>query len=198
MQNKKNKEEKNSQDTHRQNHNHHNIYSSKHYPKPDVQNEVPLQPGTPAPDFTLRSTPDQSVSLQDFRGRPVILVFYPADFSPVCGDELALFNQILPEFDRYNNAQILAISVDNIWSHLAFEHERNIKFPLLSDFEPKGEVSRRYGVYREKDGISERALFLIDEKGGYTLELCITYGSKSWCQWYSYGTKFTVSKREEC
>src|SRR5581483_9646367 len=99
MQNKKNKEEKNAEDSHhRHHHAHHNNYSSKHYPKPDVQNEVPLRPGTLAPDFTLRSTPDQSVSLQDFRGRPVILVFYPADFSPVCGDELALFNQILPEF----------------------------------------------------------------------------------------------------
>src|SRR5690242_13799691 len=126
MQSKKNKEDKNPEHSHHPDHHAHHNYSNKHYPKPDVQNEVPLQPGTPAPDFALRSTPDQSVSLQDFRGRPVILVFYPADFSPVCGDELALFNQILPEFDRYNNAQILAISVDNIWSHLAFEHERNI------------------------------------------------------------------------
>jgi peroxiredoxin (alkyl hydroperoxide reductase subunit C) len=123
-----------------------------------------LQPGTPAPHFSLRSTPDQSVSIEDFRGRPLILIFYPADFSPVCGDELALFNEILPEFDKYN-AQLLGISVDNIWSHLAFARQRNIKFPLLSDFEPKGEVSKRYGVYREKDGLSERALFLINEEG---------------------------------
>jgi peroxiredoxin (alkyl hydroperoxide reductase subunit C) len=169
MQNKRRNEEKNEEKNTKgsNNNNHHNAhhkYSSKHYPRPNIQVEVPLQPGIPAPNFSLHSTPDQSVSLTDFKGRPVVVIFYPADFSPVCGDELALFNEILPEFDKHN-AQLLGISVDNIWSHLAFEHERNIKFPLLSDFEPKGEVSRKYGVYREKDGICERALFLIDEEG---------------------------------
>ena len=115
-----------------------------------------LPPGTPAPDFTLRSTPDQTVTLSDLRGRPVVLIFYPADWSPVCTDELAVFNQLLPEMERFD-AQVLGISVDNIWSHVAFGDARNLKFGLLSDFEPKGAVSRAYGVYREKEGTSMRA-----------------------------------------
>ena len=123
-----------------------------------------LRPGTPAPDFSLHSTPDQSVSLSDFRGRPVILAFYPADWSPVCGDQMALYNEILSEFhDHY--AELLGISVDGIWCHLAFADNRKLHFPLLSDFEPKGHVARQYGVYREGDGTSERALFVIDGDG---------------------------------
>jgi peroxiredoxin len=122
---------------------------------------APLSAGTPAPDFALKTTPDQTVSLREFRNRPVVLVFYPADFSPVCGDEMALFNEILPEFNRYN-AQLLGISEDNVWSHLAFSKARNLRFPLLSDFHPKGSVARQYGVYREEDGTAERALFVID------------------------------------
>jgi peroxiredoxin len=123
-----------------------------------------LAPSTPAPDFSLRTTPDQSVSLSDFRGRPVILAFYPADWSPVCGDQMSLYNEILPEFHRYN-AELLGISVDGIWSHIAFEQNRNLHFPLLSDFEPKGAVAKLYGVYRDHDGTSERALFVIDKDG---------------------------------
>src|SRR6058998_3802715 len=92
--------------------------------------------GTVAPDFTLNSTPDQKVSLSDFRGRPVVLVFYPADWSPVCTDQLSLYNQLLPEFERYNRPEILGISVDGIWSHIAFAKDRSLRFPILSDFEP--------------------------------------------------------------
>ena len=121
-----------------------------------------LPPGTPAPDFSLHSTPDQTVSLQEFRGRPVILAFYPADWSPVCGDQMALYNEILSEF---GNAELIGISVDGIWCHLAFAKDRHLHFPLLADFEPKGDVARRYGVYRAQDGISERALFVIDADG---------------------------------
>ena len=123
-----------------------------------------LPPGTRAPDFTLHSTPDQTVSLQEFRGRPVILAFYPADWSPVCGDQMALYNEILSEFERFN-AELLGISVDGIWCHLAFAKDRHLHFPLLADFEPKGDVARRYGVYRAQEGISERALFVIDADG---------------------------------
>jgi len=123
-----------------------------------------LKPGTPAPAFTLHTTPDQTVSLSDFRGQPVVLAFYPADWSPVCGDELALFNEVLPEFRRLG-AELLGISVDGVWSHLAFAKARSLRFPLLSDFEPKGEVSRVYGAYHASAGTSERALFLIDESG---------------------------------
>lgn len=123
-----------------------------------------LQPGTKAPDFTLNSTPDQKISLSELKGQPVILVFYPADWSPVCTDQLSLYNEILPEFQRYH-AKLLAISVDGTWCHLAFDHERKFQFALLSDFEPKGKVSKEYGVYQNDRGIAERALFVIDPQG---------------------------------
>jgi peroxiredoxin len=112
----------------------------------------------------LHSTPDQTVSLSEFRGQPVILTFYPADWSPVCGDELSLYQELLPEFQRYG-AELMGISVDGAWSHMAFAKDRNLHFPLLSDFEPKGEVSRQYGVYQQDIGESGRALFLIDKDG---------------------------------
>jgi peroxiredoxin len=127
----------------------------------------PLPAGTPAPDFTLHSTPDQAVTLSEFRGQPVILAFYPADFSPVCGDQMALYNELLPEFQRYD-AELVGISVDGIWSHLAFAKDRKLHFPLLADFEPKGEVARRFGVYRAQDGTAGRALFVLDGDGVIT------------------------------
>ena len=123
-----------------------------------------LAPGTTAPDFSLPSTPDQMVSLTEFRGQPVILAFYPADWSPVCGDQMALYNEMLDEFRRFN-AELIGISVDGIWCHLAFAQERKLHFPLLADFEPKGDVARRYNVYRAHEGTSERALFVIDADG---------------------------------
>jgi peroxiredoxin len=123
-----------------------------------------LQPGTPAPDFSLPSTPDQKVSLSDLRGRPVVLAFYPADWSPVCSDQMGLYNEILPEFEKFD-AEIMGISVDGAWSHAAFSRDRKLHFPLLADFEPKGEVSRLYGVYMDKEGESARALFVIDREG---------------------------------
>jgi peroxiredoxin len=123
-----------------------------------------LPAGTPAPDFTLHATPDQRVSLTDFLGSPVILAFYPADFSPVCGDQMALYNELLPEFGRYG-AKLVGISVDGAWCHSAFRDARHLHMTLLSDFEPKGEVARRYGVYRPAEGLSERALFVIDGEG---------------------------------
>jgi peroxiredoxin len=126
--------------------------------------EGPLAAGTKAPDFTLRATPDQTVSLSELRGHPVALIFYPADWSPVCTDELAVFNQLLPEFERMG-ARVVGISVDGVWCHMAFAEARNYQFTLLSDFEPKGEVARRYGVYREREGTSERASFVIDADG---------------------------------
>ena len=125
---------------------------------------TPLPPGTKAPDFELPSTPDQTVSLADFQGQPVILAFYPEDWSPVCSDQLALYQELLPEFQRFD-AELLGISVDGIWSHLAFARDRNLHFPLLADFEPKGEVARTYQVYRAKEGTSERALYVIDADG---------------------------------
>ena len=120
--------------------------------------------GQAAPDFTLHSTPDQSLSLSELRGRPVVLVFYPADWSPVCGDQVSLYNELLSEFRAYG-AEILGISVDGVWCHSAFASDRKLHFPLLADFEPKGEVARRYGVYRQSEGVSERALFVINAEG---------------------------------
>ena len=123
-----------------------------------------LSPGTDAPDFTLRSTPDQWLTLSEFRGQPVVLAFYPADWSPVCGDQMALYNEILKDFHDLG-AELIGISVDGAWCHAAFARDRKLHFPLLADFEPKGDVARRYGVYRNKDGVSERALFVIDAEG---------------------------------
>jgi peroxiredoxin len=98
------------------------------------------------------------------RGKPVILAFYPADWSPICGDQLVLYNEVLPLFDEHE-AQLLGISVDSRWSHKAYARDRNLEFPLLSDFEPKGEVAKLYGVYDAEAGLSERALFVIDREG---------------------------------
>jgi len=123
-----------------------------------------LQAGTVAPDFTLNVTPDQTLSLSELKGKPVILAFYPDDWSPVCSDEMALFNELLPEFHKYN-ANLLGISVDSSWCHLAFAENRHLHFPLLADFEPKGAVGKLYGAYREKAGTCARALFVIDGEG---------------------------------
>ena len=123
-----------------------------------------LPPGAAAPDFTLPVAPDQKLSLQELRGQPVILAFYPADWSPVCGDQMALYNELLPEFQKFG-AQLMGVSVDGVWCHRAFAEARRLHFPLLSDFEPKGTVARSYGAYRTADGVSERALFVIDKTG---------------------------------
>jgi peroxiredoxin len=123
-----------------------------------------LVPGAAAPDFSLHVTPDQTLSLAELRGRPVILAFYPADWSPVCGDQMALYNEVLPEFQKFG-AELIGVSVDGVWCHRAFSEARHLHFPLLADFEPKGAVSRKYGAYRTADGVSERALFVIDKAG---------------------------------
>ncbi|MES2138242.1 MAG: peroxiredoxin [Bacteroidota bacterium] len=120
--------------------------------------------GTQAPDFELNSTPDQKLKLTELRGKKVILAFYPADWSPVCSDQMALYNEILKLFSKHN-AQLVGISVDSKWSHLAFSESRKLHFPLLADFEPKGQVAKLYGVYDEKEGLAQRALFVLDEKG---------------------------------
>ena len=121
-----------------------------------------LSAGTRAPGFTLRVTPDQNLTLSDLAGRPVIIAFYPADWSPVCGDQMTLYNEILPEFHKHG-AELLGISVDGAWCHKAFAEHRHLHFPLLSDFEPKGAVATAYGAYG--DGVAERALFVLDRQG---------------------------------
>jgi len=140
-----------------------NLYKSA--PPMDGKAEnLPLPVGTPAPDFALRDAKGETVRLSDFRGRPVVLVFYPLDWSPTCSDQLSLYQSELEEFQRLG-AQVVGISVDSIYSHGAWAAVRGITFPLLADFHPKGEVARRYQVWREADGFSERALYVIDGDG---------------------------------
>ena len=130
-----------------------------------------LQAGAKAPDFSLSVTPDQKGTLSELRGKPVILAFYPADWSPVCGDQMALYNEVLPEFQKFG-AELIGISVDGAWCHAAYAKDHHLHFPLAADFEPKGAVSRAYGAYRDKEGFSERALFVIDKNGVITWSYC--------------------------
>ena len=130
-----------------------------------------LAVGQTAPDFTLpcaapasAGEAEQTLSLRDFKGKNVVLAFYPADWSAVCGDELAIFNEMLPMFQKLD-ADVVGISVDSAFCHAAFIENRGFRMSLLADFEPKGAVSKQYGVYDEKQGISERALFVIDAQG---------------------------------
>ena len=139
------------------------IQDSLGIPIADYPTEA-LPAGFTAPEFEMSAPDGQGISLMDYRGQPVILAFYPADWSPVCGDQMSLYNEVLPLFEEYN-AQLLGISVDGRWSHQAYTADRNLNFPLLADFEPKGEVSRRYGVYDYGAGLSLRALFIIDSQG---------------------------------
>jgi len=136
-----------------------------------IEGDGILPAGTTAPDFTLHVTPDQTLSLSDLRGRPVVLAFYPADWSPVCGDQMALYNEVLPEFQKFG-AELVGLSVDGPWCHAAFAENRHLHFPLLADFEPKGAVARKYGAYRPKDGITERALFVVDKNGVIAWSYC--------------------------
>lgn len=123
-----------------------------------------LPTGTIAPDFKLFSTPDHELKLSELKKRKIILAFYPADWSPVCEDQMTLYNEMLKYFTGHN-AQLIGISVDSKWSHLAFSEQNKFHFPLLADFEPKGEVARLYEVYDEKNGECKRALYLVDEEG---------------------------------
>ena len=120
--------------------------------------------GEQAPDFTLRDQDGEKVSLSDFRGRKVMLVFYPGDFSPVCGDQLSIYQEVKPEIEE-KGVELVGISVDSFFAHKAFQEKIGIDTTLLSDFEPKGEVARAYGSYVEKMGFANRTLVLIDEDG---------------------------------
>ena len=120
--------------------------------------------GTKAPDFSFFTTPDQQIKLSQLKGKKVILAFYPADWSPVCGDQMGLYNETLKLFHK-QNAELLGISVDSKWCHLAFSQDRKFHFPLLADFEPKGAIAKLYDVYDEQEGECQRALYVIDEDG---------------------------------
>jgi peroxiredoxin len=120
--------------------------------------------GEQAPDFTLRDQDGEKVSLSDYRGRKVLLVFYPGDFSPVCGDQLSIYQEVKPEIAE-KRVELVGISVDSFFAHKAFREKLGIDTTLLSDFEPKGEVARAYGSYVEKMGFANRTLVLVDEDG---------------------------------
>jgi peroxiredoxin len=124
----------------------------------------PLAAGIPAPEFILPDPSGRPISLAEFRGQPVVLVFYPLDWSPGCSQQLDLYQQEIGEFRR-RGAELLAISVDSVYSHGAWAAVRELSFPLLADFNPKGDVAQRYNVYREADGFSDRALYVVDGEG---------------------------------
>ncbi len=120
--------------------------------------------GQPAPDFTLRDQDGEKVSLSDYRGRKVLLVFYPLDFSPVCADQLSVYQEVKPEIAA-EGVELVGISVDHGFAHKAFQEKLGIDMRLLADFEPKGEVARAYGAYIEQTGHANRSLVLVDEQG---------------------------------
>lgn len=140
-----------------------NLYKQAPGMEGDVENSG-LPVGTKAPDFSLPDANGDLIRLSDYRGRNVVLVFYPLDWSPACSDQLSLYQSELAEFERAN-APLLCISVDSIYSHGAWATVRGLTFPLLADFHPKGEVARQYGVMRDSTGFSERALYIIDAEG---------------------------------
>jgi peroxiredoxin len=120
--------------------------------------------GQNAPDFTLRDQDGKKVTLSELRGQPVVLVFYPLDWSPVCTDQLSLYQDSMSDFKK-QGATLYGVSVDSAFSHKAFQEHLGIQFPLLADFEPKGEVARQYGMYMEKHGTNERGFVVIDADG---------------------------------
>lgn len=120
--------------------------------------------GEPAPDFTLRNQDGEKVSLSDFRGKRLLLVFYPLDFSPVCSDQLSVYQEVKPEIEA-KGVTMVGISVDSGFAHKAFQEKLGIDTQLLADFEPKGEVARAYGAYIERIGHANRSLVLVDEEG---------------------------------
>jgi peroxiredoxin len=123
-----------------------------------------ISAGENAPDFSLPNHQGKPVSLSDFRGRRVLLVFYPNDFSPVCSDQLSIYQEVKPSLDDAG-VQVLGVSIDHSWAHRAFRKHLNLEFTLLADFHPKGEVARLYGAYLDDYGTSNRSLVLIDEDG---------------------------------
>jgi peroxiredoxin (alkyl hydroperoxide reductase subunit C) len=120
--------------------------------------------GESAPDFTLRDQDGEEVSLADFRGRKLMLVFYPFDFSPVCSDQLSLYQEVKPEIEA-KGVTLLGVSVDSPYAHKAFQEKLGIDTALVADFEPKGEVARAYGSYLDGPGMANRTLVLVDEEG---------------------------------
>ena len=123
-----------------------------------------IEAGERAPDFTLPDQEGKEVSLSDFRGRTLVLAFYPADFSPVCTDQLNVYQEVLGELEQ-RGVTLVGVSVDSAWTHKAFQAQLGVTIPLLADFHPKGEVAKAYGVWVEEHGVSARALVMIGPDG---------------------------------
>jgi peroxiredoxin len=126
-----------------------------------------IEPGADAPEFTLPDQDGNKVSLADFRGKTVVLVFYPSDFSPVCTDQLSVYQEVLGELEE-RGAELVGISVDGAFCHKAFRNHLNLDIPLLADFHPKGEVAKAYGVWSEEYGVAGRALVMVGPDGAVT------------------------------
>ena len=120
--------------------------------------------GEKAPDFSLPNHKGEQVSLSDFRGRKVMLAFYPSDFSPVCSDQLSIYQEVKPDLDEAG-LEVVGVSIDHSWAHRAFRKELNLDFTLLADFHPKGQVAELYGAYLPDYGTSNRSLVLVDPEG---------------------------------
>ena len=125
---------------------------------------MPIAVGQPAPDFTLKDQNQKEVKLSDFRGRNVLLAFYPHDWSPVCTKEHACFVDDLKSFESLD-ARVLGIRVDSVWSHKAFAEKMGIRYPLLADFQPKGAAAAQFGLYLAEAGITNRATVIVDRQG---------------------------------
>jgi peroxiredoxin len=128
------------------------------------QQVEPLPIGTPAPDFALPQTASSRFALHGLLGQRVVLVFYPLDWEAVSRDQLVLYQKFAPQFERLG-ARLLGISVDSVYCHMAFARDARLRFPLLADFHPRGQTARRFGIYRDKQGMSARALFVLDRQG---------------------------------
>jgi peroxiredoxin len=126
-----------------------------------------IEAGSPAPDFTLRDQDGQDVTLADLKGQTSLLVFYPLDFSPVCSDQLSIYQELMDDFES-KGVKLYGVSVDSAFCHKAFQDKLNLTMPLLADFEPKGAAAKAFGIYNDEHGISNRALFLIDPEGTVT------------------------------
>jgi peroxiredoxin len=123
-----------------------------------------IEAGAQAPDFTLLDQDQNEVSLADFAGGKLVVAFYPADFSPVCTDQLSIYQEVLGEIES-RGARLVGVSVDSPYAHKAFQEQLGIRIPLLSDFHPKGEMSRAYGALIEERGHTNRSLVVVDEHG---------------------------------
>ena len=130
-----------------------------------------IEAGTKAPDFSLPDQDGNQVSLADFEGRKLVLAFYPLDFSPVCTDQLSIYQELVQDFDS-RGVKLYGLSVDSAFCHKAFQEKLNLTIPLLADFEPKGGVARAYGVYNDEYGTSQRALVMIGPDGVVKWSYC--------------------------